>query len=474
VAHRQFRLAFVVAGLASLFVAAPAAAQQYRFQWLISGGGSEDDRLGQVVVGPRGEILVVGERGGPFGLGELRETAASGRHIFVARIVDRRVVSLHSGAGRDGTTRGTSVAIDGENHIWVAGTYRGQPFFGPDALPREFAEAHPDGSGFVGKLAPDGVPVRAAPLRFTPDRIARGEPHLISGARGEIFVGMAAPTTGPTGTEPGTIIARIDRASASVASTHRPTQATAQAFATYDGRPIFGGFGRRPVVRVYSFDDTSGTATLVGFTDHTAATVYALDVQPTSNDILAALYANTGVSRYDVGLVKLAGDRSGVRWQTFPVMGPNSVAPMGVASQGDGAAVVGWFFGEARIGDTAVTYDSSPSPRDVSFLVYADGSRTGTPVIFANRETASFERVHRLSRDSIVVGGTFTGELTLDGHTIRSAGGKDVWLGIAALPVGWDTIVASPRPRRRWLWGAAAASVVVIGLVAFMAMRRRG
>ncbi len=135
-------------GLALLVLCAPALAV-----WPTSAGGNLDDRIEDSVVGPNGDVYVVGGfRGEALFGGASFVTSRGGEDAFVARYNQAGNLQWVVRAGSSRADRAIGVAVDEAGFIYVTGTFIGQADFGPF----ELASASLEEDVFIAKLSPDG------------------------------------------------------------------------------------------------------------------------------------------------------------------------------------------------------------------------------------------------------------------------------------------------------------------------------
>lgn len=138
----------LLAGLAFLLMSAPLFAV-----WPTSAGGNLDDRVEDSVVGPNGDVYVVGGfRGEALFGGATFITSRGSEDIFVARYNQAGTLQWVKRAGSSRADRAIGVAVDEAGFVYVTGTFIGQADFGPF----ELASADLEEDIFVAKLNPAG------------------------------------------------------------------------------------------------------------------------------------------------------------------------------------------------------------------------------------------------------------------------------------------------------------------------------
>jgi len=105
-----------------------------KVQWIISGGGGDDDRGNAVEVGPKGGIYVTGYFTTSLTFGG-NTYAGSGRDVFLARILTNGTVDWVKTYGGSGWDSCGDLALDtpGDN-LWLTGKFTGDITFGADKL----------------------------------------------------------------------------------------------------------------------------------------------------------------------------------------------------------------------------------------------------------------------------------------------------------------------------------------------------
>ena len=102
--------------------------------WPVGGGGALNDQANDMVVGPSGNVYIVGSFRGLAGMGTHTINAQGLNDVFVAKLGPSGTVHWLKSAGGINDEHGLSIAVDAAENVYITGYFYDRASFGGTSL----------------------------------------------------------------------------------------------------------------------------------------------------------------------------------------------------------------------------------------------------------------------------------------------------------------------------------------------------